>query len=836
MIKRHYIALGVVVVLLGVGWILASSNEARYRVDFTTVVKVWSDVVRDADEVGLTLTRVSDRKEIEFGVELAKRLEPQITSDPKQQKYVSEVGQRLVKQVRRKNIKYQFHVINGFGINAFALPGGNIYITKQMLDFVRSEAELAAIMAHEINHVDLRHCIERFQYELLVRRILPSDLAAIARLPYSLLVAPYSKQQEREADIDAVIIMAKAGYHPKYGLALFDRLSALQKQTRQRTPPGSVTEELGTAVWEALKEYFQTHPSWPDRIREIAGVLQRNESQWINKTFYVGRSNLAERMSWRTHPVDSELRPYIEPPAFVDYLSKSKYPDFKAMAANIPSGLSGVASNEATPSGAIASARSQCEKMIKPCQLYALGDTVVVNMSKDQIDVVSSKYLKPGRIERAFRSYLSGNDFKALAVDMESGRSGTAFGQTTPTRAIEEAVARCSEGGRTCELYAVGDEVVHGLPKERHDAAIEQYRQRIVAQKIAKLQKDYLDNRTYTDFKALAVDYRSGRSAVSEAQATPLKAIERAVALCSTQTVACKVHAIGDIVVQGKSQNERNAIAGSYGREVIKHMFGAEFKTYLSKRDFKTFVVDVPGKYWGYTSARWHPLTSLISALKRCREKERDCEVAALGDTFVLDLPRDSLAAMIDEYNARVVWPTDKRNPLREYLTEPTFSDFKAFAADPRQRNWRREWGYRSPSKAIEEAIAKCRAGNPSCELYAVGNHIVYGQSEEEKKAAIALYIRKVMEKKLEFFRQAPYTDFKAIAGNPETMQYSMAYARASARDAVQEAMRSCAEQNAPCQLFAVGEVMVFGLPQQRIDQIIEQYQRDASASRETLK
>jgi hypothetical protein len=206
--------------------------------------------------------------------------------------------------------------------------------------------------------------------------------------------------------------------------------------------------------------------------------------------------------------------------------------------------------------------------------------------------------------------------------------------------------------------------------------------------------------------------------------------------------------------------------------------------------------------------------------------------VAALGDTFVLATPMRNLDAMIDEYDARVVWPTDVRNPLREYLNEAGFTDFKAFAADPRRRNWQREWGDPSPSRAIEEAVAKCRARNPACELYAIGNHILYGKSDEEQKAIIAIYAREVLDKRLDFFRQSPFTDFKAIVGNPDTTQYSMAYGRASASDAVQEAMRTCTEQYAPCQIFAVGAAIVFDLPQERIDQIIEQYQRDVSASR----
>jgi hypothetical protein len=149
---------------------------------------------------------------------------------------------------------------------------------------------------------------------------LPHDLAAVSTLPYSLLLIAYSQQQEQEADVDAVVLAARAGYHPKYDLAISDRMGALEYDSRRGAPPVSLTEELGEAVWEALKEYFRTHPSWPDRIREIIGVLRRNESDWSGKMFYVGRSNHAERVSWTSNllrlscdrissPLDTEIIP-----------------------------------------------------------------------------------------------------------------------------------------------------------------------------------------------------------------------------------------------------------------------------------------------------------------------------------------------------------------------------------------------------------------------------------------------------------------------------------------------------------------------------------------------
>jgi Zn-dependent protease with chaperone function len=832
---RRLIVLSVIAVLLLGGGILVSLGQQTYQVDFTSVVELWADVFRDADKVGLTITRVSDKQEMEFGAELAKSFGSTTSSDQKLQRYVSEIGQRLAKRARRQGIEYKFQVIEDFGINAFALPGGNIYITNGLLKLAKSEADVAATLAHEISHVELRHCIERFQYELLARRILSSDLAAIARLPYSFLSVAYSQQQEREADADAIVLMAKAGYHPKYDLALEDRMGQLETYTRQATPPTLITQELGAAVWEALKEYFRTHPSWTDRLRGNATVLQRNERQWKSQSFYVGRANHAERISSVTNPIQTELRPYSEPPALMDYLSPGVYSHFKAMAVHVPSGLSSVASDEASPSTAITRAVSRCDIKMKPCQLYALGDKVVVDMSPNALDAFVSEYLKSGDVARAYRSYLSAGDFKALAVDPSSGQTGTGLGHATVSDAIQDALARCSEERKNCELYAVGEAVVQGLPKEQFDLAVEQYREKIMADRIEKLQQTYLNNRTSKDFKAFAVDYRSGRSAASEAQLTPSRAIERAIADCSTKAISCEVHAIGNIIVSGKTGIERDTITRQYAREVIERISAGELGEYLGKKEFKVFVADVSTGYWRYQSGYWHPLAALNLALKLCREKGRDCTAAFVGDRFVFDRSASDLAEAIDSYHKEATWPANIKNPLREYLNEEKFVDFKAFAADPTQKNWQRESGRSSPNKAIEETVALCRSRNTLCELYAIGNHIVFAQSDEEKKATAVSYAREVLEKKLEFFRQPSYADFKAVAGNPDIMTYglSLSYDRTSANDAVQEALRTCSEQFAPCQIFAVGDVVVFGMPQERIDQLVEEYQRDVDAARQ---
>jgi len=96
------LSLIVTAALFACGWVLLALSETSYKVSFSSVLEVWGDLVRDVDSIGLTLTRVSDEQEMEFGNSIAKEFEPQIVHDQKLQKYVDEIGNSLVKNVQRK--------------------------------------------------------------------------------------------------------------------------------------------------------------------------------------------------------------------------------------------------------------------------------------------------------------------------------------------------------------------------------------------------------------------------------------------------------------------------------------------------------------------------------------------------------------------------------------------------------------------------------------------------------------------------------------------------------------------------------------------------------------
>jgi predicted Zn-dependent protease len=253
------------------------------------VLGLWSDTVRDADQIGMRLTRVSDSEEMRIGADLARSMASR--EDAAATAYVTGVAQSLLPHTRRREIRYQFHVIESKGINAFALPGGQIFVTASFLNFAESEAELAATLGHEISHVDLRHCIERYQYQLTLQKAgVPDEFGWLAEMAHRLATMGFSQDQEREADAQGQRLAIEAGYDPNAAAALFARMAAKfgeRSRPRATTPAGEVTDAIGGAVGD----YFRTHPPSEERARNIRSMAARHRG-----AFYVGKENLRRRI------------------------------------------------------------------------------------------------------------------------------------------------------------------------------------------------------------------------------------------------------------------------------------------------------------------------------------------------------------------------------------------------------------------------------------------------------------------------------------------------------------------------------------------------------------
>ena len=206
----------VVLALLVAGGTAAALGEVDEGVDFSAALETWGDVLRDADQLGLKLTRVSDAEEMVLGEALVDPWRPAVAAHPTEE-YVAAVGQALVRRVRRPGVRYVFHVVDSPAVNAFALPGGQVFVTTGMLGFLESEAELAAVLGHEIAHVDLRHCVERFQYELALARVGLRDVGRYAEVFRRLAASGYSKYHELEADAQGLRWAIRRATIPRRG-------------------------------------------------------------------------------------------------------------------------------------------------------------------------------------------------------------------------------------------------------------------------------------------------------------------------------------------------------------------------------------------------------------------------------------------------------------------------------------------------------------------------------------------------------------------------------------------------------------------------------------------
>jgi len=309
------IALLVIGTVTAAAALLLSQTDSNYEASFGTTIDFLSGIVRDVDHVGLTLTRVSAENEMEVGREINDRIESEssfrLADSSEYEVYIEDVGNILLEHVKRKEIEYHFQVVYSEQINAFAIAGGYIYVTTGMLEFLESEAELAGVLAHEISHIDLKHCIERLQYELALRKLIGKDLAAIARIGYMLVELGFSEQRELEADINGIQMAAKAGYNPSAILHAFNRLKSREVANQTgRDKPTLMVEEIGGAVWKALEQYFASHPTFRDRIHHDALVYERNKDVWNSEWFYDGKINYEKRTSKKRSFFMHELTPY----------------------------------------------------------------------------------------------------------------------------------------------------------------------------------------------------------------------------------------------------------------------------------------------------------------------------------------------------------------------------------------------------------------------------------------------------------------------------------------------------------------------------------------------
>ncbi len=213
---------------------------------------------------------ISIEEEWQLGNQVAQDVARQVrlSNDPTLNSYVRGMGQRIVAQTPApfNQLPWQFHVVDDPAINAFAIPGGHVYVHTGLIANADNAAELASVMAHEISHITARHSTEQItrQYGLsvLAGLVLGQDPGAIAQIAAQIVaggaLARFSREAEREADELGIRAMAAAGYNPIGMATMFEELLE-----HRRGQPGRV------------EQFFSTHPLTDERAREARSRAER---------------------------------------------------------------------------------------------------------------------------------------------------------------------------------------------------------------------------------------------------------------------------------------------------------------------------------------------------------------------------------------------------------------------------------------------------------------------------------------------------------------------------------------------------------------------------------
>ena len=220
-----------------------------------------------------------------------------VYNDPKLQAMIEQTVERLVAASDRPDLHYKVTMLNSQSINAFALPSGQLYVTRGLIALANDEFELASVLAHEMGHVIAHHAAireEQTKQAALVGRVVSDvitdpEAGALALAKSKLALASFSRAQEFEADAIGIGIAARAGYDP-YGAVRF--LTSMEHNSELKSSPN------GGAIDPRAPDFLSSHPATPERITNATANARQYSGRSAATTASTGTTGVRDRTAY----------------------------------------------------------------------------------------------------------------------------------------------------------------------------------------------------------------------------------------------------------------------------------------------------------------------------------------------------------------------------------------------------------------------------------------------------------------------------------------------------------------------------------------------------------
>lgn len=214
---------------------------------------------------------ISQQQEVQMGVEYATQINAQlpIVQDPELNRYINVLGDSIARLTSRRDLEWRFFIVDAKDVNAFAVPGGFVYVNRGLIERTDRMTELAGVLGHEIGHVVRRHSLKQMEkaqganvgvtLACILTSICNSQVAGAAiNIAGGAVFARFSRQDELEADNEGINNVVRAGISPQGIVTMFQKLIA-----ERRSRPG------GVEAW------FRTHPLEEDRIAAVQARINQ---------------------------------------------------------------------------------------------------------------------------------------------------------------------------------------------------------------------------------------------------------------------------------------------------------------------------------------------------------------------------------------------------------------------------------------------------------------------------------------------------------------------------------------------------------------------------------